>query len=352
MNENKFMTIFCLVAFLAFAAVSCWATAESLHLLLSSWPLILCWVVTVGFFFIASWGTKMIVDSFNQKIYLENRGLRLVGGILILLVFWISCSLPTNTHTFFYRSVINDKVTSDISKTQGYLAQIRDNVITESRINIRIAELEKKVDAKLGELKSEIENEANPGFGPKAKDILREFAEIFGVAKIEPLTYKGSSVQDRQKLYDAYRTKMYILMDAKKLNIIKEMTPTNDNHQKQADKDYKNLDLVKKYIDDGTLNLNNADDIKTICNKLNESYAIIRNFNQFVDFKDESDQIAYTAPNAVTEVRRMISVFDVWLDFFNGQYAGHGFFFWVLISILVDIAAFIFFDIAFKKREF
>ena len=70
-----------------------------------------------------------------------------------------------------------------------------------------------------------------------------------------------------------------------------------------------------------------------------------------MDFKDEIDQEAYTSPNAVTKVKRMISVFDVWEDFFAGQYDGHGFFFWVLISILVDVAAFIFFDIAFKKRE-
>ena len=352
MNENKFLKVFCVIAFLAFAAVSCWATAESLHLLLPSWPLAMCWIVTIGFFFIASWGTKLIVDSLNQKIYLEKRGLRLLGGLLILLVFWIICSLPTNTHTFFYRSVINDKVTSDIATTECYLAQIRDNATTETRIKIRLAELEKKIDVKLGELKAEIENDANPGFGPKAKAILRDFAEILGVAKIEPLTFKGTSIQDRQKLYDAYRQKMYILMDARKLNIVKEMTPANNNHQKQADKDFKNLELVKKYIEDGTLDLNNAEDIKSICDKLNEGYATIRNYKQFVDFKDETDQLTYTSPNAVTKVKRMVSVFDVWKDFFAGQYAGHGFLFWVLISVLVDVAAFIFFDIAFKKREY
>lgn len=351
MNENKFLKLFGLLAFLAFAAVSCWATAESFHLLLSSWPLAMCWVVTIGFFFIASWGTKMIVDSLNQKIYLEKRGLRLFGGILILLIFWLACSMPTNTHTFFYRSVINDKVTNDLTTTEGYLMQIRDNATTEARIKIRLAELEKKVDVKLGELKAEIENDANPGFGPKAKEILRDFAEILGVVKIEPLTFKGTSIQDRQKLYDAYRQKMYILMEAKKLNIIKEMTPANNNHQKQADKDYKNLVLVKKYIEDGTLNLNDAEDIKSICDKLNAGYATIRTYKQFVDFKDETDQMTYTTPNAVTKVKRMISVFDVWEDYLAGQYAGHGFFFWVLISVLVDVSAFIFFDIAFKKRE-
>ena len=351
MNENKFLKIFCLLAFVAFAAVSCWATAESLHLLLSTWPLIMCWIVTVGFFFIASWGTKLIVDSLNQKIYLEKRGLRLIGGVLILFIFWIACGIPTNTHTFFYRSVINDKVTNDISVTEGYLAQIKDNTVTETRIQLKCAEVKNKVDVKLGELKAEIENDANPGFGPKAKEILRDFAEILGVAKIEPLTYRGISVQDRQKLYDAYRSKIYILLESRQMNIIKEMTPPNKNHQKQADKDYKNLELVKKYIEEGTLDLNDADDIKTICDKLNAGYSTIRTYKQFVDFKNEEDEITYTSSNAITKVKRMISVFDVWEDFFNGEYKGHGFFFWVLISILVDVAAFIFFDIAFKKRE-
>ena len=351
MNENKFLKIFCILAFLAFAAVSCWATAESLHLLLSTFPIAMCWVVTVGFFFIASWGTKMIVDSFNQNIYLEKRRLHLLGGIIITLFFWLICSMPTNTHTFFYRSVINDKVTSDISTTEGYLVQIKDNIVTDTKIKIKCAEAKNEIEVKLGELKAEIMNDANPGFGPKAKEILRGFAELLGVARIEPLSYRGTSVQDRQRLYEAYRQKIYILLETRLLNIVKEMTPPNNNHQKQAEKDYNNLELVKTYIDDGTLDLNEADDIKTVCDKLNDGYATIRTYQQFVDFKDETDKVAYTSPNSVTKVKRMISVFDTWKDFINGEFEGHGFLFWIVISILVDVAAFIFFNIAFKKRE-
>ena len=350
MEEKPILKLLWIVAFVAFAAVSCWATAESLHLLLSSWSKVMCWVVSIGFFLIASLGTKMIVDSLNQKVHVEKRGMLLLGGVVILLFFWLACSMPTNTHTFFYRSVINDKVNTDISTTQAYLVQIRDNVTTEAKIQSRLAELEKQVNAKLGELKAEIENDANPGFGPKAKEILHQFAEILGVAKIEPLTYKGTSVQDRRKLYEAYRSKMYILMDARKHNIINELTPSNNNHQKQATSDYKNLELCKKYIENGEIDLNDAVDINSVCRKLNQGYTTIKTYSQFVDFKDETDKIAYTSPNSVTKVKRLISVFDVWGDFIKGEYAGHGFFFWVLISILVDVAAFIFFDIAFKKR--
>lgn len=246
MNGNPLLRIFTLLAFCAFAAVSCWATAESLHLLLPSFPTFMCWVVSIGFFFIASYGTKMIVDSLNQKIYLENRGIRLIGGVIILLVFWLACSMPTNTHTFFFRSLINDKVSKDISTTEGYLVQIRDNVTTQSLIQQKQSQLENDVNVKLGELKAEIMNDANPGFGSNAKRILKEFADIFGVAKIDPLSYRGTTKQDRERLCDEYRQKMYILMETKKDNIKNQLTPSNNNHQIQADKDYKNLELVKK----------------------------------------------------------------------------------------------------------
>lgn len=342
-----------MLAFAAFAGVSCWATAESLHLLLPSWPLIMCWVVTIGFFFIASWGSKMIVDSLNQKIYLEKRGLRLCGGIFILLVFWLIMSMPTNTHTFFYRSAINDKVTGDISTTNAYLAQIRDGVVTENSIKLRIAKLNSLVEAKLIDLEHEIMQEENPGFGPQATESLRQFASILGVEKVDPISFKGNpkSQTDLRNLCNRYRAKIKALQKQTELDIRSQMTPKSDNHKKQAAVAFQNIELVKKYIDDGTLNLNSANDVKDICDKLNQGYSTIRTNQQFVDFKDEADRVAYTSPNAVTKVSRMLSVYDVWKGYMNGEYAGRGFLFWILVSILVDVAAFIFFDIAFKKRE-
>jgi hypothetical protein len=349
MGQTNFFKIFSIFAFIAFATVSCWATAESLHLLQSSWPLVLCWIVTIGFFAIASLGTLMIVNSFNQDVYMERRGLHLIGGILIVLIFWLVCIMPTNAHTFFFLNAINDKVNSDIATTQSYLNQIKSNEVTETKINAKLMQLRNAIDSKLGELKAEIDNEANPGNGPKAQKILKDFASLLGIANIEPLSFKGTSIQEREKLNDLYRKKIYTLLENRNLILIKEMTPSNNNYMKQADIDYKNLELVKKYIEAGTLDLNDADDIKSICDKLNSGYATIKAYPQFVDFKNSNDEAIYIVPNPVTKVKRMTSVFDVWDDFLKGEYAGHGFFFWVLIAVLVDIAAFIFFDIAFKK---
>ena len=351
MEQKNYLKLIWMVAFIAFAAVSCWATAESLHLLLSSWPLAMCWVVTVGFFIIASLGTKMIVDSLNQDIYLEKRGLRLVGGIVIVLIFWLICSMPTNTHTFFYRTVINDKVNTDISTTRGYLSQIKNNTNNKTQATVKVNELKNNVDVLLGELEAEIKNEVNPGFGPKSKEILRKFATLLEVDKVEPLSYKGTSEQDRDKLCDAYRTKIYILAENRATNIMAHILSPNSDNIKEVKRDDENLALVKKYIGDKTINLNDAEDVEDVCDKLNTAYNTVKKNSDFINFSSKTDEANYTADNPITKVKRMISVFDVWEDFMAGEYAGHGFMFWIIISILVDIAAFIFFDLAFKKRE-
>lgn len=288
MEQKNYLKLIWMVAFIAFAAVSCWATAESLHLLLSSWPLAMCWVVTVGFFIIASLGTKMIVDSLNQDIYLEKRGLRLVGGIVIVLIFWLICSMPTNTHTFFYRTVINDKVNTDISTTRGYLSQIKNNTNNKTQATVKVNELKNNVDVLLGELEAEIKNEVNPGFGPKSKEILRKFATLLEVDKVEPLSYKGTSKQDRDKLCDAYRTKIYILAENRATNIMAHILSPNSDNIKEVKRDDENLALVKKYIGDKTINLNDAEDVEDVCDKLNTAYNTVKKNSDFINFSSKT----------------------------------------------------------------
>lgn len=352
MNENKFLKIFTVVGYIAFAAVSCWATTESLHLLLPTWPLFACWAVTIGFFFIASWGSKMITDSLNQNIYMEKRGATLIGGIIIVLVFWLLCSMPTNTHTFFFRNLIDEKVTNDIAATQGYLSQIKDNTVTDSKIQARCVEVENQIETKLQSLEAELKNPLNQGNGPEVEKILGEIAHILGVNKINKLSGKANSVAEQNRLYQAYRDVILLQLENKINNIVKEMTPKNDNYRKVAEKDWKNLELTKKYIGEEHLSLTDADDVKQITNNLNQGYSTIKTYQQFVDFKNEADKENYTCADPQTKVSRLLSVYDVWVDFIKGEQGGLAFVFWIIISILVDVAAFIFFDIAFKKRDF
>ena len=213
MGQNNILKIISVFAFIALAAVSCWATQESLHLLLPSWPQAICWIVTVAFFIIASVGTKLIVDSLNQNVYIEKRGMKLLGGILIVLVFWLMFSMPTNTHTFFYRNAIGSIASEDITTTKGYLDQLKNNTLTEKKIQDKQTEVSNEIWSKFAELEAEIKNDANPGMGPNAKRILAEFATMLQVPKIDPLSYKGTSEQQRQQLCNAYRQKISILLE-------------------------------------------------------------------------------------------------------------------------------------------
>ncbi|MBR6926041.1 MAG: hypothetical protein IKH52_02370 [Bacteroidaceae bacterium] len=351
MQGTNYLKLAWIAGFVIFAGVSCWATAESLHLLLSSWPKLAVYFVTIGFFIIASIGTKLIVDSLNTSVFIEKRGMRLFGGIILLLVFWLLFSMPTNTHTFFYRTAISDLVNNDISTTKGYLSQIQNNSHNKKQAEDKVKDLKNKVDALLGELGAEIMNEANPGFGPKAKEILRRFADLLGVDKIDPLSYKGTSKQDRERLCDAYRTKIYMMAQSKTDNIIKNIENPSPNLINDAKRDIKNLDLAKKYMNEGRLDINDADDVKNVCEQLNTGYNTIKIGKDFVNFSSEQDEKLYTATNPVTRVTRMLSVFHVWGDYLKGMFSGYGFIYWIMISILVDIAAFIFFDLAFRKTD-
>lgn len=124
MNGKVFFKIGAILFYLVLAAYSCWATTHSLHLLMPTVPTILVWGITIAFFIVASFGTKLIVDSLNQDVYQENRKGMLAGGIVLTVLFWLVCSMPTNTHTFFYNQKIGDVITQDINITQGYLKQL------------------------------------------------------------------------------------------------------------------------------------------------------------------------------------------------------------------------------------
>lgn len=354
MEDNKTIKILYLLGFLIFSAVSCWATTESLHLLLPSWPIFMCWGVTIGFFVIASIGSKLIVDSLNQNVYIENRGIMLIGGIFTVLIFWLLCSMPTNTHTFFYRTTIADVVTQDIATTKGYLQQLRDNVKTETEINTKIENLERDVNSKLTALFSEIDNLANPGFGQNAKSILLDIAKILQVAKIEELSYTSASPQQIKALKTQYNKMITEMLNSRKAEIRSNYyKPQEVLFKPEATKIIDNISTIETHIIEmdalGEIDNNIITQADVL---LQQGYSLINNYPDFITFKSDADKELYTSENLVTKTTKMLSVIDVWKDYLMGKYEGRGFIFWIVISLLVDVAAFIFFDLAFKKNDY
>jgi len=100
-------------------------------------------------------------------------------------------------------------------------------------------------------------------------------------------------------------------------------------------------------------------DVESISKTLSSAYSLINQYSDVLigEFDKKYPNLTKIAKEdkdiygGVSRTKKMLSVIDVWKDFFAGKYAGRGFVFWIVISALVDIAGFIFFDLAFAKRE-
>ena len=106
-------------------------------------------------------------------------------------------------------------------------------------------------------------------------------------------------------------------------------------------------DTIKVMVETGSIH---EDVITQAEGVILSGYTCIKNNQKYVKFDNQRDKELYTVENLETNTKRMLSVIDVWIDFFKGKYP-ISFLFYVLLSILVDVAAFIFFDFTFKERD-
>lgn len=352
MEEKSIWKLIFFIAFIALMGISCWATTESIHLLLPSWPVIFCWVVTITFFFIASYGSKLIVDSLNMNIYYHSRGKSLIIGIILLILFWLLFSMPTNTHTFFYRSAINDVALKDVGTTQKYILELADDSYTQNNIKLNIEKLKRDVSAQQLALEAEIDNSANPGFGTKAKSLLSGLAHSLGIDVIPTLSYRGTSPAERKKLKEEYSKIIHKHLEARIAEIKKNGEDSRSSRYKpEALELAKQLESAKGALSEAKARgLIDKSLISNVDALLARSYNTIKNYQDLINISDE-DKPVYLAESSVTRTHRMLSVVEVWKDIFKGKYAGREVTLWILMAILVDVAAFIFFTLATKKEE-
>jgi hypothetical protein len=180
------------------------------------------------------------------------------------------------------------------------------------------------------------------------------------LGKIQRLKLPNNSHQGRQQLIAAMREQVDKLVESKIKNVYDQRLA---NVNKALDKpQIKNLILEIQRVQDKMQNNPTKNDEPTEKTSivLSQAYKIVDNYSDVLinEFKKsypdkiklaEEDKKAFSG---VSKTEKMRSVIEVWKEFFAGKYAGRGFIFWILIAALVDIAGFIFFDIAFKKDEY
>lgn len=346
---NKFRVIGCGIAFLILAGISCWATEQSLHLLLpAGWPEILVWGITIAFFVVASIGTKMIADSLFSNEFIDNRKGKMWGGILLVSFFWLIMSMPTNTHTFFYNDKIGATISQDIKTTSKYLQQIVDMGTSSSMV---LDEEGKKMKDAVEEQRRHIVAQFNGDEAPFKRGNGKKIGEHLEIIN---KTLNSSIQQDpRYNSQDPTILNGYQIEINKALSHALRTHTISDQSVQAARKQIKRLSALNDSIQDHVASASLSEDEIRQCEKeLKDGYNIISTNKMFVQFdKNCDDEEIYTKENGETQTKRMASVIDVFfVDFLSGKYPG-SFWYYVILSILVDIAAFIFFDIAFMKKN-
>lgn len=346
---EKFRIIGCGLGFLILAGISCWATEQSLHLLLpAGWPEILVWGITIAFFVVASLGTKLIVDSLSSYVFVDNKRLKIFGGVLLVLFFWLLMSMPTNTHTFFYNDKIGSVITKDIETTNKYLLQIVERGTASTLVLDSVGTVMKdQVEEERRHIVAQFNGDEPPyrrGNGVKIGEHLNNINKILKSQLQQDPRYNSTDPTILNKYHVEINK---ALADGLKTHTISEQSAQAAKRQRSRLAALN--DSIQDHIASGSLS---EPEIKQCEKELKDGYNIVATNKLFIDFdKDSDDKEVYTKENAETRTKRMASVIDVFfIDFLHGKYPA-SFWYYVILSILVDIAAFIFFDIAFKNKN-
>lgn len=348
MNNSKFLKIFAIVAFVAFAAVSCWSTTESLFLTLehAQIPKWVFWIAVVGLYVLTSVCVKMVLDSFNQNIYVEHRTVKFVVGLLGVLILWIAFSMPTNTHTYFYKQMAKNTAIKELKHIDGELQKLSSENAFLDSYNNEWNEYEAKVGGDLGQLQHEIDNPQRYGFGEQAEAKLAIIENDLGL-KTGTIARRGTrntTKSERNSVCQYYD------------NVVKEQLAIkkqqHDANVARAFADFqermKNVEPLRRDI---SATLSQLDDDQY------DKEAVLKNARKvigqaYAELESQFNGI-YTYDENVYRSDRLVKVTKVWGDYFKGKFGDTDYtlWYWILLSIIVDLAAFAFFDIAFKKEE-
>lgn len=348
--------IVCTLAFIGLAGFSCFWTAESLLIWQPSITIYGAWLIALVFYIVASLCFTNVLKALDRNEYfgrkLGGRGGQLLFGLLGLIVFWLIVSLPTNTHTLLYRASIKGVIKSDLTRTQSYLQGLKENNVEIKKVEERYNSRKEAVDAQILRLVAEIKNPSALGIGHRFETILVELQNTLGT-QIQRVANVGNTPSQWLTAVNYYQAQAYEQLKLYRAECDKEIKKIMDlMKSEQLDNLIRNCGIALNDIDrmDGIDN----NIIATATKDLMNGYAFIKANARYIDFKNSvdgaKDEMRYTREGAMPEAQEMLSVDKVWKDYLTtDKYQGHGFIWWVLIALLVDLAAFIFFNLAFNR---
>lgn len=363
MQNRSFLSFFLpFLAFVIFGAISCWATSESLFLSFlggAAIPKIVFWVVVVGFYVVTSLGTKWIIDSFNTQAYVSHRRLKLIGGLLIVIAFWVLVSLPTNAHTFLYK-----RSAKTVAQRELHWQEKQLDVITDvdtyaadfwSKVNQQVTEITQLKVALL----DEITHPDRPDFGEKSEKILQEIEGKLGlkIGSIPRTKKVNNSEKEMNRLTKHYSNAIDEQLKVYSDKLTKEVLGKIANYEKSLE-DAKDALRYNR----AAYKALNADDevqedvLREARKQINHDYNIIDGHK--VEGAESSREKYINVEKGMPSNRLTNVVEVVYKDYLSGDLSKKydmpetkGMIYFILLSLMIDIAAFLFFNIAFRNNK-
>ncbi len=360
MQRLQFKTIFCWLAFIVLGFFSCYWTADSLYIWQPILGLVGSWLLAILFYVMASLCFSLFLNALDKRhdFYGKflNRGASLTLGIIGLLLFWLTCSMPTNTHTLLYNAEVRNTLSQDFATTIDYLDAFEKNNTAIKNIEAEYESVANQVELIFNKMLAEMEDHSNKGIGIRFKTLVAELNNVLsrintnaeGRSAIQEVKNPGSTPTQWLATYYQYREQANRVLTVYR----------NECDQRIAEVRKKmNSERLKALINDCETGQREIENMKGVNNEiidvamkdLTDAYSFIGANASYITFKSREDSVRYCAENAHPQARALQVVPDVWKDYLTtDKYNGHGFIWWVLISILVDIAGFVFFYIANK----
>lgn len=345
--------------FVIFGAISCFATSESLYLTFDgAFPRFIWVAIVIGFYIITSLGTKWIIESFSSN-FQENRRLKLFGGFLIVFVFWLAVSFPTNAHTFLYKRAAKTVAQKEIAWQDKQLYSITDvnawAYDKEAAINKQVADIESLKESLIGEIK----HPDRKGFAEKADSILLKIEDKLRIAKgsIHRIEAKNFSTNEMNRLDKHYSNAIADQLVIYESKLQKDLAIQIANREKEVERakdTKKRLEAMIKALNDNK-NVNEAM-LKEARAQINNAYNILDNYTIT---GESSYRTKYVENEKGLPSHKLTNAGEiVYKDYLTGQLnkkydiqETKSMIYFILISLMIDIAAFLFFNIAFKSNN-
>ena len=342
------------IAFLGLAFLSCSWTANSFYIWqkdltwFGAWGIAICFYALVSGFFST---LLKCTEKYPKFMFFSNPKSAFIVSVLIIVVFWMWFGLATNTHYFIYKSEIKEVVTPDLKLCKKYLECMNLHTCNPKikTIEDEKNQLTRSVQDILLRLRKEIDRRGANGIGPYFMAAYNELQSVLMahfqtqidkvITNKQECELKFQEISHEANDFLALRIKDF---DNKIVEIEKEIDSPKIN------KLISNLGTTYRLMEENDYSI---ESVQMADKDLNDAFSHIKTYSNCISF-DGNDRDYFSRDGAILKCNELKNPSSIWWDYITtDKYSGHGFLWKIMLSLLVDLAAFIFCYIAFNYKS-